>query len=245
MIICEVGLNHMGNIRYANQYIDKIIKSRADGVLFHIREDSFYKNKKNSKLFLTENFYYDVCKKLHKHKIKFGITLADPDKIDFCEKVGVDFYKIFSRDINDVDIFNAINKTKKKTFISTGLSDISEIKKIYSKIKNQKKRFTLIHTQLNNDIEFVNLKTIPILKKKFQMNVAYGNHSKNIMTIYLALAFEPSDLIFYVKGTKKIKHIDDAHAVNFEQLPLMLSNLRELPYSLGNGKKTQMTNSIF
>jgi len=245
MIICEVGLNHMGSVQYANEYIDKIIKSRADGVLFHIREDVFYKNKKNSKLLLPEIFYYDICKKLHKHKIKFGITLANPEKIDFCEKVGVDFYKIFSRDINDVDIFNAINKTKKKTFISTGLSDISEINKIYSKIKNQKKRFTLIHTQLNNDIKLVNLKTIPIIKKKFQMNVAYGNHSKNIMAIYLALAFEPSDLIFYVKGKKRIKHIDENHAVQLEKLPSMLSDFRELPYSLGSGTKIKMTNSIF
>ena len=245
MIICEVGLNHMGSVQYANEYIDKIIKSRADGVLFHIREDVFYKNKKNSKLLLPEIFYYDICKKLHKHKIKFGITLANPEKIDFCEKVGVDFYKIFSRDINDVDIFNAINKTKKKTFISTGLSDISEINKIYSKIKNQKKRFTLIHTQLNNDIKLVNLKTIPIIKKKFQMNVAYGNHSKNIMVIYLALAFEPSDLIFYVKGKKRIKHIDENHAVQLEKLPSMLSDFRELPYSLGSGTKIKMTNSIF
>ncbi len=41
MIICEIGLNHMGNTKYANEYIDKIIKSKADGILFHIRENHF------------------------------------------------------------------------------------------------------------------------------------------------------------------------------------------------------------
>jgi len=46
MIICEIGLNHMGSVKYANEYVDKIIKTGADGIIFHIRESSFYKNNK-------------------------------------------------------------------------------------------------------------------------------------------------------------------------------------------------------
>jgi len=67
--------------------------------------EMFYDTKENSKLLLPEEFYFNACRKLHRHKIKFGVTLADPAKIDFCESIGVDFYKIFSRDINDDEIF--------------------------------------------------------------------------------------------------------------------------------------------
>ena len=61
MIICEIGLNHMGDIKYANEYIDKIIKSKAEGVLFHIREKSFYEI--NPKLFYQINFMFKLVKK--------------------------------------------------------------------------------------------------------------------------------------------------------------------------------------
>ena len=123
MIICEIGLNHMGDIKYANEYIDKIIKSKAEGVLFHIREKSFYEI--NPKLLLPDKFYVQASKKIKKHKIKFGITLADPDKIEFCKKIDVDFYKIFSRDILDKKIIDKIKSTKKKTYVSTGMSNLS------------------------------------------------------------------------------------------------------------------------
>ena len=112
MIICEVGLNHMGDEKYAKNYVKGIINAKADGVLFHIREKSFYE--KFPELELSEKFYYSISKILKKNKIKFGITLADPEKIEFCEKIGVDFYKIFSRDILEKELVNKIISTKKK-----------------------------------------------------------------------------------------------------------------------------------
>ncbi len=242
MIICEIGLNHMGDIKYANEYIDKIIKSKADGILFHIREKSFYKV--HPKLLLSDKFYVKAIKKVKKHNLKFGITLADPDKVEFCEKLGVDFYKIFSRDILDYEILTKIKSTKKRTFASTGMSDLSEIKKFAKLIKNEVKHFTLIHTQLNNNIEKVNLKAILLLKEKFKMNVGYGNHSSNIFTIYASVAYEPSDLLFYVKGNKFRKHIDESHAIQLNNLKNFIENLRELEKAIGNKTKIKMKGNI-
>ena len=238
MIICEVGLNHMGNIKYANEYIDKIIKAKADGILFHIREKSFYDA--NPKLLLPDKFYVDAIKKVKKHNLKFGITLADPDKIEFCKKIGVDFYKIFSRDILEEKLIKKIVLTKKKIFVSTGISNINEIKKFIDIIKNKKKQITLVHTYLDKDISKVNLKAIPLLKEQFKMNVAYGNHAENYLVIYLCIAFQPSDILFYVKGSKHRKHIDDFHAVRLDKLQSFIGNLKILPNALGNKNKIKL-----
>jgi sialic acid synthase SpsE len=181
---------------------------------------------------------------LKRNKIKFGITLADPDKVEFCEKLGVDFYKIFSRDILDYEIITKIKSTKKRTFVSTGMSDLNEIKKFVNIIKNEAKSFTLIHTQLDNNIEKVNLKAILLLKEKFKMNVGYGNHASNIFTIYVSIAYEPSDLLFYVKGNKFKKHIDELHAIQLEDLENFIVNLRDLEQSLGNKTKIKMKANI-
>lgn len=245
MIICEVGLNHMGSINYASEYVNEIIKAKADGILFHIREKSFYRKKKNSKFDLPEDFYYNTIKKLKKNKIKLGITLADPSRIDFCERINVDFYKIFSGYINDKELLNAIKKTNKKTFVSTGMSNLSEIKRLVKSIKNYKKNFTLIHTQLDNNINAVNLKAISIMREKFRINIAYGNHADNTNVLYLALAYEPTDLLFYVKGSKFKRHIDDPHAIVLDDLKPLVNNLRELPKAIGKNIKIKMKSKIF
>ena len=242
MIICEIGLNHMGNIKYANEYIDKIIKSKADGILFHIREKSFYDT--NPKLLLPDRFYVDAIKKVKKHKIKFGITLADPNKIEFCKKIGVDFYKIFSRDILEQKILSKIKLTKKITFVSTGMSNLNEIKKFVNIIKSEIKHFTLIHTQLDNDIKKVNLKAILLLKEKFKINVGYGNHASNILTIYASIAYEPSDILFYVKGGKYKKHIDESHAIELDNLKQFIKNIDDLKKSIGMKTKIKMNANI-
>ena len=238
MIICEIGLNHMGDVKYANEYIDKIIKSESDGVLFHIREESFYK--KHPELLLLDEFYIKAIKKLHKHNLKFGITLADPNKVKFFRKLEVDFYKIFSRDILYEELIKKIILTKKKVFVSTCISDYKEIKKFVKMIKNKKNQITLIHTYLGKDISKVNLKAIPRLKEKFQMNVGYGNHAENYLVIYLSLVFQPSDIIFYVKGSKYKHHIDDLHAVQLDNLQNFIKNLKVLPDAIGNISKIKL-----
>jgi len=232
----------MGSVKYANEYIDKIIKSKADGILFHIREKSFYDS--NSKLQLPDKFYVEASKKIKKHKMKFGITIADPDKIEFCKKINVDFYKIFSRDIVDKEILTKVMYIKKRTFVSTGMSDFKEIKKFINIAKKQIKYFTLIHTQLDNKIEKVNLKAILALKEKFKMNVGYGNHASNIFSIYVSIAYEPSDIVFYVKGNKIKKHVDEPHAVQLDDLKIFIKNIKDLEKGIGNKTKVKMKANI-
>ena len=52
-IICEIGLNHLGDINYLKKYISKIHKFNIKKVTFQIREDSFYKKKENKDLILN------------------------------------------------------------------------------------------------------------------------------------------------------------------------------------------------
>lgn len=238
MIICEIGLNHMGDEKYAKEYVKKIIDAKADGILFHIREKSFYE--KEPKLQLSDKFYREIKKIAEKNSIKFGITLADPEKLEFCEKINVDFYKIFSRDILEKELVKKVISTKKQVFVSTGISNLSQIKKFEKIIKNKKKQITLIHTFLDKDISKVNLNAIPYMKEKFKMNIAYGNHAENVFVTYLALAFQPSDILFYVKGSKYKKHVDDVHAVKMKELENFIKNLRVLPKALGNKTKRKI-----
>jgi len=83
-----------------------------------------------------------------------------------------------------------------------------------------------------------------LLKEKFKMNVGYGNHASNVLTIYVSVAYEPSDLLFYVKGNKFRKHIDESHAVQLNNLKKFIENLRDLQKSIGSKTKIKMKANI-
>ena len=44
MIICEIGLNHFGDIGYSNEYVDVLSSTGCDAFTYQIREKEFYKN---------------------------------------------------------------------------------------------------------------------------------------------------------------------------------------------------------
>ena len=57
MIIGEVGLNHLGNEKYANDYINFHLKSDFECLSFQIRENKFYKRQEKKHLILNDSFY--------------------------------------------------------------------------------------------------------------------------------------------------------------------------------------------
>ncbi len=75
------------------------------------------------------------------------------------------------------DLFNAILKTSAdEIYISTGISSYIELDDVIPKLASQDKRVKLIHTQLSNEIEDVNLKAIEVMGSKYNVPVAYGHH---------------------------------------------------------------------
>ena len=244
MIICEIGLNHLGNQQYAHEYVNKVIKSKADGITFYIGNKSFYLQQKFSDFVLPDYFYEKISKTLRQNNVKFGVMISDVSKIDFFENIHVNFYKVFSNDIRNLDLISKLTQTKKRVLVSTGMSDLNEIEKLVDFIKESKERFTLIHTQLSNKLDLVNLKAIPMLRKRFEMPIAFGSHAQNTNVLLVALAYEPSELLFYVKGNKTKNHPDERHAIKLKELKNMIKNLRELPKTLGEEVKIKTKNEI-
>ena len=79
----------------------------------------------------------------------------------------------------------------------------------------------------------------------YHCNVSYGNHCANVNTIYMALCYEPSDILIYVKGTSlTFTYPDDKHAIPINRFGLVCRNLKLLPAAIGVGTKEKMINKI-
>lgn len=244
MIICEVGLNHLGDEKYANQYIDEVLKTKADAITFQVLRDSFFQIERFKNFKLEKEFFIKASQRIKNGNKNFGVVLDDVGTVDFLETLDVSFYKILSKDIANAALINKlIHSTNKHIFVSTGMSDLNEIDSFFQSIKHVKERFTLVHTQLSHDIKDTNLKAIGVLKKKFNLPVAFGIHCANYNVLYLSLAFQPSDAFIYIKGNRE-SHPDEEHAVSFDNIQTVIDNLLELPQSIGKEVKLKMENWV-
>jgi len=242
MIIAEIGLNHLGEYKHAIRYVNELV-TIVDAITFQVLEPSFYQNKKYSKCILSDNQYKKLIKQIHSKNKKAGIAISDINKIDFFTNIKIDFFKVLSKDIKNLKLLRKIKKTKLPVFISTGLSNISEIKTAV-KIFQANENVSIIHTQLSHNISDVNLNAILQLKRKIKLPIAYGHHAENPLVLYLSLGFHPSDIFFYVKGNLKTTYPDHKHAITLSKVSRTVKNLIQLPDAFGSGIKQKMPDNI-
>lgn len=244
MIICEIGVNHLGNGDYADEYLSALIAARPDAVTFQVREPERYQGE-GAELLLPATYYQKAARRIKQAGLLFGMALADENGLEFFESIGTDFYKILSKDIFNESLKQKIFATNKPAWVSSGLSDMTEIKNFSDRLTlGQKNRVRLIHTQLTYEPEDVQLKAIPAMKKLTGLPVAFGCHAKNHNALYASLALSPSDIFFYVRGGRDTRHPDHDHAVPLSAATEVVKNLRELALMLGTGEKKKMANTI-
>ena len=236
MIVCEVGINHLGSKKYSDEYFKTLMDTDCDAITYQIREKDFYERDEYRGFDFSFDYYSSLIQKLKGEK-KFGIALANKNMIAECESIGVDFYKVLSWHLKDYDyITDLLDKTSKHIYVSTGTSSLLDLDKFYQRFGNIN-RISFIHTQLTFQPEDTNLKSIQTITEKYKIPVGYGNHCKNLNTIYSALSFNPSDIWFYVKGSHMENHPDEIHSVPLNEVGDFVDNLKEVNLAIGDGLK--------
>lgn len=245
LIITEIGMNHMGDAAYADQYINSLAAAGPDGLTFQVREKGYYaKQKIGESTELPDEQYQLAAKRAKEYGMRFGVTLCDLEKLGFFEEIGSDFYKVLSKDISDHELVTGLLGTGKPVYVSTGMSGEDDISAFLTGFNPLPPSLSLIHTQLSYDDADTNLRAIGRLRERFGIPVAFGLHSTDVNVLYASIGFQPSALFFYVKGERVIKHKDEQHAVLLSRCPEIISEIRRLEEMMGDGVKKKMENRI-
>ena len=144
MIIAEIGMNHLGVFSSAEIMLMDLFNTKVDGITFQVREKEYYD--RNPKYRLEDKDYIELSKQIKNTNKKFGIALADFQKIDFFESINVDFYKVIRNDMANTKLMDKLLSLNKKIIVSTGLSSDQDIKIFMNKYKNNN-NIVLNHTQ--------------------------------------------------------------------------------------------------
>ncbi len=245
-VVAEIGMNHMGDERYADASIEALSVAGPDGLTFQVRENGYYAPPKpEAALLLSDEYYRRAAKRTKEGAMRFGVGLCDIGKISFFEEIGTDFYKVLSKDLGNRELVAALVATAKPVFVSTGTADEDDIQSFLEGLGGEAPaNLSLIHTQLTYDDADTNLRAIGRLRERFGVPVGFGLHSKEMNALYASLGFSPSNIFFYVKGARPIKHRDEQHAVPLSHCAVVVKQVRQLEAMMGNGIKKKMRNSI-
>lgn len=243
MIVAEIGLNHLGSVSLLERYL-KLARC-VDAITIQILSDSFYQDKKYSNFKLSDNALKDFINKAYRHGYKVGLVVDDCQMVERFDSNLISFYKILSKDFNNNNLFKAISKTSSENiYISTGMSNYVELDEVIPTLIRLDERVKLIHTQLSNEINDVNLKAIEVMGRRYQVPIAYGHHCIDEKVVYASLGFSPESIFFYIKDEGNLKYPDDLHAISVSFINDFVNNVKCLNKSVGDGAKVSMGNNL-
>ena len=122
-IISEIGINHNGDFRKIEELIRQSAIGGADYAKFQlydsIRVFGDESRKKNEFTFQQVRQVKDIC---DVHGIEFFASVFDEEKIDWCEALDVNLYKIASRTVvKEPELCEKIIDTGKLVYVSLGM----------------------------------------------------------------------------------------------------------------------------
>ena len=224
-LIAEIGINHNGDIDIAKKLIKSAADAGFDAVKFQKRtidkvytkefldshrESPWGKTQRDQKLGLefNEAQYSEIDKYCSDHKIAWSASAWDEGAQLFLQKFNLPFNKIASPMLGNKRLLKLVAKEKKKTFISTGMSTIDEIDQIAEIFAKENCEYELMHCNSTYpmQIQDANLLCIPMLKKRFGVNVGYSGHESSLLKhSYGSLSAQrPLNLRLYAKNVWQI-----------------------------------------
>lgn len=199
LVIAEIGVNHEGCMDLAKRLIDEACAAGADAV-------KFQSYKAQTIAMQNSPSYWDTSKepttsqfKLFQKYDKFWKTEFEALKV-YCDQVGIEFlstpfdvesarflnplmdiYKISSSDITNKPFIEILCDFGKPIILSTGASDLEEIKAAVAWINAKSNPLALMHCVLNYPTveSKANLGRIKGLKKAFpDYVIGYSDHTE-------------------------------------------------------------------
>ena len=252
-IIAETCINHEGDFETAEKMIISAKEAGVDCVKFqiHILENEMLKETPQSDNFketLWEalqrtNFTIEEHLKLKKICEKNGVQyLCTPfsrDGADLLDEINVDFFKIGSGEMTNLPLIEHVAKKGKPMIVSTGMSELDEIKETVNLIKEIKTPVVLTHcvSAYPCPYELINLRVIPKLNKIFDVPVGLSDHSNTVYTSFGAVAHGACIIEKHFTLDKNAEGPDHASSIEPKELKELVNGTRAIYLANGEEKK--------
>ena len=256
-IIAEIGINHNGDILIAKKLIDMakecgcnavkfqkrtIEKVYSKDVLDSPRESQWGTTTRDQKLGLEfEKEEFDIIDKYCKEKeIEWYASSWDVDSQLFLQNYNLKHNKVASAMLTNIPLLEVIAKEGRHTFISTGMSDLNQIRTAVEIFKKHKCPFELMHSNSSYPmkLEEANLQCIETLRQEFNCNVGYSGHEvASYLCCVIATTLGATSIERHITLDRSMYGSDQSASLEYAGLNRMVKNVIQIEKVVGDGIK--------
>lgn len=256
-VTAEIGINHNGDMETAKQLIDWAYLSGCDAVKFQKRTidkvytkeylDSYRESpwgttqraQKEGLEFGKEE--YDIIDAYCKEKrIEWYASAWDTDAQIFLRQYNLNYNKIASAMLTNMELLQTVAEEKKYTFIATGMSTYEEIDAAVEVFKRNGCPYELLHCNSTYPMknEDANLLLIPALRERYGVKIGYSGHETGRIVSTAAVALGATSIERHITLDKTMYGSDQATSLEADDFQRLVKDIRVLEKALGNGEKT-------
>lgn len=268
-IIAEAGVNHNGDLKIAKKLIDAARKAGADAIKFQSFKAELLMSRSAPKAAYqketsgSHESQFEMIKRLelnaddHRELIEYakkkGIVFLsspfDTESVDLLMELGVSIIKIPSGEINNLPYLKKIGPCNKKIILSTGMSDLDEIRTalgILERSGTVKKNITVLHanTQYPTPFEDANLRSIVTIQEALGVEVGYSDHTPGIEAPIAAIALGATVIEKHLTLDRTMKGPDHQASLEPDEFERMVDGIRNTEKALGSGIKKPSPSEI-
>lgn len=255
-VIAEIGINHNGSLELAKKLIDGAVFAGCDAVKFqkrtpelcvpfdqwNIERDTpwgkmtYIEYRRRMEFSLEE--YAEIDRYCKEKGIHWFASCWDVESIDFIENFNPPLYKVASASLTDEELLLKLKSLNKPIMLSTGMSTLDEIKRAVEILGDDNLLIAHSTSSYPCKLEELNLNMIKTLKEIFpKCPIGYSGHEVGLAPTWAAVALGACFVERHITLDRAMWGSDQAASVEIMGMYRLVSNIRDIEKSLGDGVK--------
>jgi N-acetylneuraminate synthase len=255
-IIAELGINHNGSVEIAKKMIDGAVFSGCNAVKFQKRTPELCVPKDQwdiqrdtpwgrmtyieyrHKVEFSKDEFSELVDYCGQKNITWFASCWDENAFEFIRQFDPLVYKIASPCLTDHELLEMHRELNKPVILSTGMSTMEEITKAVNTLGL--KKLLIAHSTSSYPCKNseLNLNMITTLKKKYPLTpIGYSGHETGLAPTWAAVALGASFVERHITLDRAMWGTDQAASVEVLGMMRLVSNIRDIESSLGDGIK--------
>lgn len=258
LLVAELGQNHNGSQELAERLVDaaawagadavKVVKRDLDCELCREARDRPYPTphaygetygEHRRALELSPEIHASLARRAREHGMLFIATACDLPSADQMAAIGVDAFKIASRDLTNLPLIRHVARVGEPLLLSTGMSSWNEIDEAVEALASLDVPFVLLQcTSLYPaPLDEIHLKSLGALAKAYGVLVGFSDHSPGVLLPPVAVALGAVVVEKHLTLDRQWKGTDHACSLEPDEFRQLVENTRSVERALGSAEK--------
>lgn len=258
LVVAELGQNHNGSLTLAEQLVDAAAWAGADAIKVVKRDlaselsqaassrrydsrhafGSTYGEHRRA-LELTAESHVALAARARRNGLLYLATACDLPSAALVDRLGVDAFKIASRDLTNLPLLRDVAVRCKPVILSTGMANLDEIDAAVTVMRRVDCPFALLQcTSLYPaPIDEVHLRSIDTLAARYRVIVGFSDHTTGILLPPVAVARGALIVEKHLTLDRNLKGTDHACSLEPDEFRQLVRNIRDVESALGRSDK--------